>query len=35
MKVLTGIYSKDSGSITYEEKEVEFTAQGMHRMQVL
>ena len=24
MKVLTGIYSKDSGSITYEGKEVEF-----------
>ena len=26
MKVLTGIYSKDSGSITYEGKEVEFTS---------
>lgn len=25
MKVLTGIYSKDSGTITYEGKEVEFT----------
>ncbi len=25
MKVLTGIYSKDSGSITYEGKEVEYT----------
>ena len=25
MKVLTGIYSKDGGSITYEGKEVEFT----------
>ena len=26
MEVLTGIYSKDSGSITYEGKEVEFTS---------
>ena len=26
MKVLTGIYSKDSGSITYEGNEVEFTS---------
>ncbi len=26
MKVLTGIYSKDSGSIVYEGKEVEFTS---------
>ncbi|MBQ3574743.1 MAG: sugar ABC transporter ATP-binding protein, partial [Clostridia bacterium] len=26
MKVLTGIYSKDSGTITYEGKEVEFTS---------
>ena len=25
MKVLTGIYSKDEGTITYEGKEVEFT----------
>ena len=25
MKVLTGIYTKDSGSITFEGKEVEFT----------
>ena len=25
MKVLTGIYKKDSGTITYEGKEVEFT----------
>ena len=25
MKVLTGIYSKDEGSITYEGREVEFT----------
>ena len=25
MKVLTGIYSKDSGTITYEGKEIEFT----------
>ena len=24
MKVLTGIYTKDSGTITYEGKEVEF-----------
>ncbi|MGB8451058.1 MAG: ATP-binding cassette domain-containing protein [Anaerocolumna sp.] len=26
MKVLTGIYKKDSGSITYEGREVEFTS---------
>ncbi|MBP3652134.1 MAG: sugar ABC transporter ATP-binding protein [Clostridia bacterium] len=26
MKVLTGIYSKDSGTITYEGKEIEFTS---------
>ena len=26
MKVLTGIYTKDSGTITYEGKEVEFTS---------
>ena len=25
MKVLTGIYSKDSGTITYEGREIEFT----------
>ena len=25
MKVLTGIYKKDSGTITYEGKEVEFS----------
>ena len=24
MKILTGVYSKDSGTITYEGKEVEF-----------
>ena len=27
MKVLTGIYKKDSGTITYEGKEVEFKTQ--------
>jgi len=34
MKVLTGIYSKDAGSIIYEGKEVEFNSPRKRRMQV-
>lgn len=33
MKILTGIYSKDSGQIIYEGKEVEFTHPRRPRMQ--